>query len=624
MWRVLMLASVLAVLAICPVQAALNVDYLAPGAGFKINKQFRTTRDPVKICALTFDDGPDETYTMQVLATLDRYQVKATFFLVGERVAEFPGQVKALAQSGHEIGNHTYSHPDMAALGEGSQRREITRAMEQLRGLGVEPRWFRPPYGSASRTTIHLAENLGMDVIRWSVDPRDWAQPGVEVIARRVLKETCPGGVILLHSTNAQTLAALPVIIEKLRGEGYSFVTMSQWKSVVTGAKSPETVLHPKLPDYTEIKPVDLSDPFYQAFLKGVPVVYDELEQLNPADSAHALWNNPERLAAAPLLESTKTGGTALTVYSNFKNANDLPRVLSQGGSTNLFACHSAVPASEPALETPPAPVEDTGLPVETMEHPTVASPPPAPRPQAGSGTVAKDGELHPAGPSVPAWETPGKISTADLAGDDTGSLELYLVVPENSLPAQSWNDLAVFCRRARISGLVLPTTTFFGTPPPGLACAWTFAGPRYLDGLAVVDLDDRAGERLLALAGAGITRVIVKAPGGLDTAAAHRFIILRQLTTGLAPAQRPRAAEGWDLPDGVALHCLSGNGRHVLVLVNSTEQTTTAALPAGLRRYTAAGLGSDGRAVLTPVEAGSITIDPGTTMLCYEAMGGT
>jgi peptidoglycan/xylan/chitin deacetylase (PgdA/CDA1 family) len=216
--------------------AQLNAGYLLPGSSTKIDRQAIAAS---RFCALTFDDGPDDTYTPQVAAILDRFGIKGTFFVVGQRAAGRPEQVRALHRGGHEIANHSWSHPDFTTLSAPQRKREIMRTQELLEGLGVRARWFRPPFGAFDRSVIKSCEGCSLRPVLWSVDPRDWQLPGADRIASRVLGGSGNGAVILLHSTNAQSVEALPKIIEGLRERGYTFLTMTQWEAAAQGRDIP-------------------------------------------------------------------------------------------------------------------------------------------------------------------------------------------------------------------------------------------------------------------------------------------------------------------------------------------------------------------------------------------------
>jgi peptidoglycan-N-acetylglucosamine deacetylase len=180
--------------------------------------------------ALTFDDGPNPTYTPQVLAILRQYKVKATFFCVGSMVQAYPSLVKQEYAEGHIIGNHTWGHPNMPSLSIASIIWQLTTAGDAIQQVtGVRPNLFRPPYGAVNNNVLTYANYLGLTVIQWNVDPRDWSRPGVDVIYARVLAQTRAGSIILMHDgggDRTQTVAALPMIIEWFQQHGFQFVTI--------------------------------------------------------------------------------------------------------------------------------------------------------------------------------------------------------------------------------------------------------------------------------------------------------------------------------------------------------------------------------------------------------------
>jgi peptidoglycan/xylan/chitin deacetylase (PgdA/CDA1 family) len=189
------------------------------------------------VVALTFDDGPSP-YTAQVLDILARYQVKATFFVIGMNVEKYPDLVRRIVTEGHTIGNHTYSHPLLGPLeSPGRFQHELDRAdMAIQAATGVRPVLFRPPRGLRSPWMIHLALNKGYQVVMWSVSPDDWRRPSPAVITGRVLARVRPGAIILLHDGletlgnphMQHTVDALPDIIEGLQARGYRLVTVPE------------------------------------------------------------------------------------------------------------------------------------------------------------------------------------------------------------------------------------------------------------------------------------------------------------------------------------------------------------------------------------------------------------
>jgi peptidoglycan/xylan/chitin deacetylase (PgdA/CDA1 family) len=179
--------------------------------------------------ALTIDDGPDPRYTPQVLALLEQYDITATFCQLGQSVARFPGLVGEVSARGHLLANHTWTHADLTRATVPAIRDELTRTSEALEEVtGVEPTFFRAPYGAWSKQVLAECRRQGLTPLDWSVDPRDWSRPGVGHITDTILRTTRPGSIILEHDgggDRSQTVAALRIVLPRLLDEGYSFVT---------------------------------------------------------------------------------------------------------------------------------------------------------------------------------------------------------------------------------------------------------------------------------------------------------------------------------------------------------------------------------------------------------------
>ncbi|MET8544032.1 polysaccharide deacetylase family protein [Kitasatospora sp. NPDC004799] len=180
-----------------------------------------------KVVALTIDDGPDPRHTPTVLALFEQYGIRATFFLIGENAAEHPALVREIADRGHHIANHTWTHPDLRHLSEAKVRDELERTSDLLhRATGRQPTWFRAPGGDWSADSLRVAADLGMRNMAWSVDPRDWARPGTSAIIDRILKGVRPGSIVLNHDgggDRSQTVAALKAYLPVLVDSGYYF-----------------------------------------------------------------------------------------------------------------------------------------------------------------------------------------------------------------------------------------------------------------------------------------------------------------------------------------------------------------------------------------------------------------
>ncbi|WP_328958046.1 polysaccharide deacetylase family protein [Kitasatospora purpeofusca] len=180
-----------------------------------------------RVVALTIDDGPDPRHTPTVLALLEQYGIRATFFLIGENAVEHPDLVREIAARGHHLANHTWTHPDLRHLSEAKVREELERTSELLhRTTGKAPTWFRAPGGDWSPASLKVSADLGMRPMAWSVDPRDWARPGTVVITDRILKDVRPGAIVLNHDgggDRSQTVAALKAYLPVLIDSGYHF-----------------------------------------------------------------------------------------------------------------------------------------------------------------------------------------------------------------------------------------------------------------------------------------------------------------------------------------------------------------------------------------------------------------
>jgi len=177
--------------------------------------------------ALTIDDGPSPVYTPQILRVLEEHGVTATFSMVGQNVAYYPQVAREVASAGHLIANHTWSHQDLAALPAAAMRDEVTRAAVEIHAAtGQRPALFRAPYGAWSPALLDYCAAQELTPLDWSVDPQDWARPGVTAIVHDILRTTRSGSIILEHDgggDRSQTVAALKIVLPSLLGEGFRF-----------------------------------------------------------------------------------------------------------------------------------------------------------------------------------------------------------------------------------------------------------------------------------------------------------------------------------------------------------------------------------------------------------------
>ncbi|MGW7494564.1 polysaccharide deacetylase family protein [Streptomyces luteogriseus] len=174
---------------------------------------------------LTFDDGPDPRFTPDILDTLAEYDVRAMFFVCGEMVAGGRKLLARMADEGHVVGNHTWSHPLLTRLTRRRIRSEMERTSDVIEGAyGERPEWFRAPYGAWNRAAFQIGAELGMEPLGWTVDTLDWTTPGVRSIANRVEDGAAPGVVVLSHDAGgdrSQSVRALRRYLPELLDSGY-------------------------------------------------------------------------------------------------------------------------------------------------------------------------------------------------------------------------------------------------------------------------------------------------------------------------------------------------------------------------------------------------------------------
>ncbi len=212
---------------------AVSLERLGPKLFERIH--WRALTDEPKI-AITFDDGPHATSTPPILELLQKFNVPATFFLVGKHLEKHPEIAREMVSVGHEIGNHTFSHSLLYASTKNRIRDEICRTDTLIRNIdGAEPKFFRPPAGFFTKQVLDIAEQLGYKTVVGDVYPRDPHLPGKEKIVDRVLKRTVAGSIIILHDggntqrvDRSQTLEALAEIIPRLKNKGFEFLTLSE------------------------------------------------------------------------------------------------------------------------------------------------------------------------------------------------------------------------------------------------------------------------------------------------------------------------------------------------------------------------------------------------------------
>ena len=192
---------------------------------------YRSVKTNAKKIAITFDDGPHPSQTDQILELLDAYGAKATFFMVGINVVNYPEVAKRVLSKGHEIGNHTFSHLHIKNASEALLLEELGKCEDALEELcEYRPHLFRPPEGAINDYICHSAESGDYRVILWSIDTKDWEIKNAEQIIKAVLDRVQPGDIILMHDYighNGQTVEALRLLLPRLIDDGYEPVTVS-------------------------------------------------------------------------------------------------------------------------------------------------------------------------------------------------------------------------------------------------------------------------------------------------------------------------------------------------------------------------------------------------------------
>lgn len=190
----------------------------------------RQRRKPIQVehnpCSptitLTFDDGPNATYTPQVLDILYQYQVPATFFVVGEKVEKNEQLIREMDACGHEIQLHSFSHPDLTTLSCKEIQREFRLTEKKIQEIlpDYSANYFRPPYGRYTEDTEKI---VGIPMMLWTLDSRDWKSPNAQDIFDTVMCSVQDGDIIIFHDDNAETVKALELLIPALREKGFQF-----------------------------------------------------------------------------------------------------------------------------------------------------------------------------------------------------------------------------------------------------------------------------------------------------------------------------------------------------------------------------------------------------------------
>ena len=201
--------------------------------------------------ALTYDDGPNDPHTPQLLEVLAKHSVKATFFLIGRYVQQRPDIAREILKAGHAVGNHTFRHPLLTFMSEAEIRKELSGCSQAIAdAVGQKPRLFRPPFGGRRPAVLRIARELGLQPVMWSVTGYDWSAPPAETIEAKVAKQIRGGDVVLLHdgghkamgADRSQTVIATDRLIARYKAEGYEFVTIPEMIGKVAVSRQPSAV----------------------------------------------------------------------------------------------------------------------------------------------------------------------------------------------------------------------------------------------------------------------------------------------------------------------------------------------------------------------------------------------
>ena len=209
---------------------------ISPSLAGRVKRFFRERvsygdrRGRPKLIALTFDDGPYPIYTPLLLDELRTLGVPATFFLIGRDAQQWPELAQRIARFGNEIGDHTYTHPNLDAESDDAVRAEIVQGARALAAIVPAPavyRLFRPPHGRYTVATIRVAQRLGYDTILWNDDPGDWRSVTAAALSEHMERHATAPEIVLLHSGKLATIQALPRVVARFRAAGYRFTTVS-------------------------------------------------------------------------------------------------------------------------------------------------------------------------------------------------------------------------------------------------------------------------------------------------------------------------------------------------------------------------------------------------------------
>jgi peptidoglycan/xylan/chitin deacetylase (PgdA/CDA1 family) len=231
-----MLALALGGAAVAAGLTAAGYQSMAP-TGQLYGRTFTGLPHGTKQIALTYDDGPNDPHTLQLLDVLARHEVHAIFFLIGRYVQQRPEIARAIVAAGHVVGNHTFTHPLLTFQNDAGIRRELSDCRAALQdAIGAHSNLFRPPFGGRRPAVLRIARELGLEPVMWSVTGYDWNAPPAAAIEQKVTKQLRGGDVVLLHdgghkemgADRSQTVIATDHLIARYKAEGFEFATIPE------------------------------------------------------------------------------------------------------------------------------------------------------------------------------------------------------------------------------------------------------------------------------------------------------------------------------------------------------------------------------------------------------------
>ncbi|MEJ6388415.1 polysaccharide deacetylase family protein [Gymnodinialimonas ulvae] len=225
-------AGLMAPFVVRPVAAQMVPQSFAGSGDIRSGVDATVTRVPTAqpYVAMTFDDGPHPRLTPQLLDMLAARGIRATFYVIGRNAQRYPQILQRMVAEGHEIGNHTWSHPNLHGHSDGAVLSQVDRTNRAVyEAVGRPPVTMRPPYGNLyDRQRLMLHQSRAMPTVLWSIDTLDWQRPGSSVVSRRVINGSHSGGVILAHDIHSATVRAMPAALDGVVGRGFRFVTVSE------------------------------------------------------------------------------------------------------------------------------------------------------------------------------------------------------------------------------------------------------------------------------------------------------------------------------------------------------------------------------------------------------------